>query len=94
MLGWLKRRRMGDATQRRLTIALARAEEELIETHVQNVVDVFQSLAGDLPLPEVLDVYLDEMDPGERRAEIVTRRVLAQLEGARRERPRRRSADT
>lgn len=93
MFGWLKRRRMGDAANRRLTMAMARAEEELIETHVHNVVEVFEAMAGDLPLSDVLDTYLDEMDPGERRAEIIARRVLSQLEGDRRDRPRRRRAE-
>lgn len=82
MFGWLKRRRLNDAMQRRITIALARAEEELIETHVQNLVDVHEALSGDLPLEEVLEVYFEELDPGERRAEIIARRVLARLESS------------
>jgi hypothetical protein len=69
---------MGDASRRRLTIAMARAEEELIETHVRNVVAIHDAL-GDLPLASVVDLYLEEYESDTQRAEIVSRRVLAQL---------------
>jgi hypothetical protein len=92
VFAWWKRRRMGEATRRRLTIAMARAEEELIETHVRNVVAMYESI-GDVPLASVLDLYLEEFEGGVQRAEIVTRRVLAQLAtpGAEAAAPRRRS---
>jgi hypothetical protein len=44
VLGWLRRRKLGESGRRRLLIALARAEEELIETHVANAVDVIESV--------------------------------------------------
>ncbi len=91
MFRWLKRRRLGDAMQRRLTIAMAHAEEELLETHVQNVLEMHGALAPDLPIRDVLELYLDEYEPSEQRSEIVVRRVLAQLaaEPRLRDRPRR-----
>ncbi len=84
---------MGDATRRRLTMALARAEEELIETHVRNVVALHDAVGAALELPVVLDLYLEEYEDGEQRAEIVRRRVLAQLatEPERVQRPQRRT---
>lgn len=79
MLRWLKRRRLSDAARRKLTIAMARAEEELIETHVENMLDLHRGLENDLPISELLDLYLEEYEPSDQRAEIVARRVLAQL---------------
>lgn len=94
MLGWLRRRRRrDDAGRKRLLIALARAEEALIETHVENFLDVLDAVGDDIPLDRLLDIYLDAMEPGEPRATIIARRVLARLEtddGARGERPARR----
>lgn len=89
---WLKRRRLGGATQRRLTIAMAHAEEQLLETHVHNVLEMHDALASELPIADVLELYLDEYERSEQRSEIVVRRVLAQLaaEPRRRDGPRRR----
>ena len=81
MLGWLKRwRRRDDAGRKRLLIALARAEEALIETHVENLLDVIEAVGDDIPLDRLLDIYLDAMEPREPRATIIARRVLARLE--------------
>lgn len=85
---WLRRRRLGDAAQRKLTIAMAHAEEELIETHVENVLDIHESLTDHLPIGELLDLYLEEYEPSDQRAAIVARRVMAQLASAPRVRPR------
>jgi hypothetical protein len=76
---WLKRKRLGEAAQRRLTIAMAHAEEELIDTHVENVLDIHRVLGDELPIAELLDLYLEEYEPTDQRASIVARRVLAQL---------------
>jgi hypothetical protein len=81
VLGWLRRwRRRDDAGRKRLLIALARAEEALIETHVENVLDVFEAVGDQIPLDRLLDIYLDAMEPREPRATIIARRVLARLE--------------
>src|SRR5690606_28114814 len=77
VLRWFRRRRLGEAARRRLLIALARAEERLVQTHVRNVLEVQEAVGGDLPLTAVLDLYLDAVDPGEPTASIVARRVLA-----------------
>jgi len=80
VLGWFRRRRMSEAGRRRLLIALARAEEELVETHVRNALDVFEAVGEELPLDDALELYLDSMDVAEPRASIVGRRVMARLE--------------
>ena len=79
MFGWLKRRRLSDRTQRRLRIALARAEEDLMDTQVQNILDVYEAVAGELSLADVMEAYFDAVEENERRPEIVARRVLATL---------------
>jgi hypothetical protein len=90
-LKWLRRRRrMDDAAKRRLLIALARAESDLIDTHVRNALHVIDSVADDLPLERTLEIYLDAFDPGEPRSSIVARRVMARLEEPEPRRPRRR----
>jgi hypothetical protein len=86
---WLRRRRMSDAGRRRLLIALARAEEDLVETHVRNVRRIQESVGDELALDRALDLYLDAMDPGEPHASIVAQRVLARMEGSSSGRPRR-----
>lgn len=89
---WFRRRRLSESGRRRLVIALARAEEKLVQTHVRNVLEVYEAVGEDLPLATVLDLYLDAVDPGEPAASIVARRVLAG-DDARRKR-RRASAGT
>ena len=82
MLKWLKGRLRGmsPAAERRLLIALARAEEELVRTHVRNALDVIASVSTDMSLPRALEIYLDELDVDEPQATIIAQRVLAKLE--------------
>jgi hypothetical protein len=91
VLGWWKRRQLSDAGKRRLVIALARAEEELNETHVRNALDLFDAVGEEMPLDRALEIYLDSVDLVEPRASIVARRVMARLEagGARKHAARR-----
>lgn len=90
MLGWWKRRQLSDAGKRRLVIALARAEEELNETHVRNALDLFDAVGEEMPLDRALEIYLDSVDLVEPRSSIVARRVMARLEaGAAKKRGRR-----
>jgi hypothetical protein len=80
MLRWFRRRRLGEAADRRLLIALARAEEELVRTHVQNALDVVDAVGDELPIARALELYLEEMEVDEPQATIVAHRVLARLE--------------
>ncbi|MEX2281017.1 MAG: hypothetical protein WEE89_00860 [Gemmatimonadota bacterium] len=81
MLDWFKRRRLSEEARRRLLVALAKSEEAVIETHVRSALDVIATVGEELPLDRVLELYLDALEPGEGRAEIIARRVLARLEG-------------
>jgi len=80
VFGWLRRRRLSEKTRRKLLVALARADEALIETHVQNALDVIKAVGDEVPLERALDLYLDALEPNETRAAIVARRVLARIE--------------
>lgn len=81
MLGWLrKRRRMGATAERRLLVALARAEEELVRTHVQNALDVMDAVATEMSPSRALELYLDELDIDDPHATIIAQRVRARLE--------------
>lgn len=73
-----KRRVSGEA-DRRLMLSLARAEEQLIRTHVQNAIDVIEAVAGEMPMGRALELYLDELDVDEPESTIVAQRVLARL---------------
>lgn len=77
---WLRRRRLSDEGRRRLLVSLARAEEALVETHVRNALNVLESVGEEMSLDRALELYLEAMDPGDSRAEIIARRVLARLE--------------
>lgn len=81
MFRWMRRRRLSDAGRRRLLIALARAEENLVETHVRNVLRVHEAVGEEMTLDRTLELYLEALEPGEPHASIVARRVLARVEG-------------
>jgi len=76
--------------RRRLLFALARAEEELIETHVRNALDVVDAVGDSLTVGRALELYLEALEPEEPRATIVAKRVLARLERENTDRTRRR----
>ncbi len=78
---WLKRRKLSEEGRRRLLVSLAKAEEAVVEAHVRNALDVIASVGDELPLDRVLELYLEALEPGDGRAEIIARRVLARLEG-------------
>lgn len=80
MLKWLRRRSLSAAAERRLLIALARAEEEVVRTHVHNVIDIIDDMGGEVTIGRALELYLDELDVEEPHATIVAQRVLSRLE--------------
>ena len=76
---FFKRRKLSDESQKRLVHALARAEEMIIDTHVNNALDVIEAVGDELPLDRVLEVYLEALEANPQRAEIIARRVLSKL---------------
>ncbi|MEO7672001.1 MAG: hypothetical protein ABIV28_07225 [Longimicrobiales bacterium] len=76
----MRRKKISGRAKRRLMIALARAEEEILETHVVNALAVMDALENELSIGHALELYLEAMDLGEVRETIVAKRVLARLE--------------
>lgn len=79
VLDFFRRRRLGDDAQKRLVVALARAEETIIETHVENALDVIEAIGDEMPLDRALEVYLEALEENDQRAEIIARRVMSRL---------------
>jgi hypothetical protein len=81
VLDWIKgRRQSGEERRRKLLLALARAEEALVETHVRNALELHDALEDDLSLEDALATYLDALVPSRTEAEIVARRVLTRAQ--------------
>jgi hypothetical protein len=79
VLDFFRRRRLSEEGQKRLVVALARAEETIIETHVANALDVIEAVGDEMPLDRALEVYLEALEENEQRAELIARRVLSKL---------------
>ena len=79
VLEFFKRRKLSDEGEKRLVVALARAEENIIEAHVECALDVIEAVGEELPIDRVLELYLDGLEDNPRRAEIIARRVLSRL---------------
>lgn len=72
-------RKLDEAAERRLRLAQARAEEALIETHVQNALLFVDALAEELTFDRAIDVYVRVMNIAEPLASTVATRVLVVL---------------
>ena len=90
MFNWIRRRRLSGAVRKRLLLVEARAEEALVETHVNNLLDLLTTLDGEIELDHALDLYAQMVSLEESRIPTVSNRLLARLESPRSEkRPRR-----
>ena len=76
---FFKRRKLSEEGEKRLVVSLARAEEAIIEAHVECALDVIEAVGDELPIDRVLEVYLEALEENPQRAEIVARRVLSRL---------------
>jgi len=84
---WLKRffpesifsRKLEPAAERRLRLALARAEEAIIRSHVDNALMFVDVLAEDLTFDRAIDAYIREMAIPEPLASTVATRTLVVL---------------
>ena len=72
-------RKLDEASERRLRLAQARAEEALVETHVQNALLFVDALADELPFDRAIDAYIRVMNIAEPLASTVATRVLVVL---------------
>jgi hypothetical protein len=87
LTNWLKRffpesifkRKLEPAAERRLRLALARAEEAIIRAHVDNALMFVDVLAEDLTFDRAIDAYVREMAIPEPLASTVATRTLVVL---------------
>lgn len=82
MFNWLRGRRLSAEAKRKLLIAQARSEEAIIETHVDNVMELLGMLAGEMDVDRALEEYAAMMPMEETIAATVTNRVLARSIGS------------
>jgi hypothetical protein len=68
-----------DAAGRRLRLAQARAEDHVIEAHVENALMFVDALAEDLPFDRAIDTYVRTMGLLEPLASVVATRTLVVL---------------
>lgn len=84
---WFKRlfpesifnRRMEPAAERRLRLSLARAEEAIVRSHVDNALMFVDVLAEDMTFDRAIDTYIREMAIPEPLASTVATRTLVVL---------------
>jgi hypothetical protein len=79
VLGFFRRRKLSDEGEKRFVVALARAEESIIEAHVKCALEVIEAVGDEMQIDRVLELYLDALEDNPRRAEIIARRVLSRL---------------
>jgi hypothetical protein len=79
MRGVLERQRRNDETEHWIQLALARAEEKLITTHVDNAITFAALLEEHLPVDRGVQQYLDAVALTGSRAQAVVQRTMARL---------------
>jgi hypothetical protein len=72
-------RRLSANAERRLRLAQARAEERVIEAHVQNALMFVETLVEELSYDRAIDSYVRTMSLPEPLASIVASRTLVAL---------------
>lgn len=80
MFNWLRRRRLSAEARRKLLIVVARSEEAIVETHIENVLDLLDALGDDVDLDRALDLYVEAMSLPEDLTTTITNRLLARAE--------------
>jgi len=73
------RRKMEPEAERRMRLALARAEEAIIRSHVDNALMFVDVLAEDMSFDRAIDAYVREMAVAEPLASTVATRTLVIL---------------
>ena len=79
MRGVRHRQQRQDETEQWLQLGLARAEEALITTHVDNAITFAALLEEEIPLSRAVQQYLDSVDLTGSRAQAVFQRTMARL---------------
>jgi len=72
-------RKLQPATERRMRLAQARAEEAIIRAHVESALTFVDALAEELPFDRAIDSYIRVMAVAEPLASTIVTRVLVVL---------------
>jgi hypothetical protein len=72
-------RKLGDAAEKRLRLAQARAEEAIIRAHVENALMFVDALTEDMSFDRAIDTYIRVMSVPEPMAGVVATRALVIL---------------
>ena len=72
-------KKLQPATERRMRLAQARAEEAIIRAHVESALTFVDALAEELPFDRAIDSYVRVMAVPEPLASIIVTRVLVVL---------------
>jgi hypothetical protein len=77
--GVLERQKKSGETERFIELALARCEEALIKTHIDNAITFAALLDGTIPLKDGVQTYLGAVNLAGGRSQSVFQRTMAQL---------------
>jgi hypothetical protein len=80
MLNWFRRRGLSPEARRRMMIVAARSEEALIETHVDNAVELLEALGDEVDLDRGIELYEETLGLPPQLADAVKTRVLARID--------------
>jgi hypothetical protein len=83
MRGLIERHRRQDETAGWVRLAIARAEEGLVDTHVDNAITFVALLDGHLPADRAVEEYIGAIGLAGARAQSVSQRTLARIAEAR-----------
>ena len=72
-------KKLTPATERRMRLAQARAEEAIVRAHVESALTFVDALAEELPFDRAIDSYIRVMGVAEPLASVVATRVLVVL---------------
>ncbi len=72
-------RKLNPSADKRLRLAQARAEESIVQAHVENALMFVDNLAEDLPFDRAIETYVREMAIPEPLASTVATRTLVVL---------------
>lgn len=76
--GVLRRQKRNEEIERITQLALARAEEYVIRTHIENAIG-FVALLEPLPFERAIEIYLESVGVSGARAQAVFQRTMARL---------------
>jgi hypothetical protein len=71
------RRRLSPEAKRKLLVIAARSEENIVETHVSNILDMLDILGDEVDVDRAIELYGEMLPMDEHVANTVANRVIA-----------------